>query len=120
MLSVRCLTCLPVLSVTFVHCGQAVGRVKMKLVTQLGLGTGHIVLDGDPAPLPQIKGTQPPKFGPYLLRSNGCMDQDATWYGGRPRPKRLCVRWEPAPLPKKGAEPPPQFSAHDYCDQTAG
>jgi len=24
------------------------------------------------------------------------------------------------PLPKKGAEPPPQFSAHVYCGQTAG
>ena len=26
---------------------------------------------------------------------------------------------DPAPLPKKGAEPPPQFSAHVYCGQTA-
>ena len=26
----------------------------------------------------------------------------------------------PAPLPKKGAEPPPQFSAHVYCGQRAG
>ena len=25
-----------------------------------------------------------------------------------------------APLPQKGAEPPPQFSAHFYCGQTAG
>ena len=24
------------------------------------------------------------------------------------------------PLPKKGAEPPPQLSAHVYCRQTAG
>ena len=29
---------------------------------------------------------------------------------------------DPAPLPKKGVEPPspPQFSAHVYCGQTAG
>jgi len=27
---------------------------------------------------------------------------------------------DPAPLPKKGAEPLPQFSAHVYCGQTAG
>jgi len=27
---------------------------------------------------------------------------------------------DPAPLPKKGAEPPPQFSAHFYYGQTAG
>jgi len=25
-----------------------------------------------------------------------------------------------SPLPIKGAEPPPQFSAHVYCGQTAG
>jgi len=25
-----------------------------------------------------------------------------------------------APLPQKGAEPPPQFPAHFYCGQTAG
>jgi len=29
------------------------------------------------------------------------------------------VRWGPrSTLPKKGAEPPPQFSAHFYCGQT--
>jgi len=36
-------------SVTFVHCGQTVGRIKMKLGMQVGLGPGHIVLGGDPA-----------------------------------------------------------------------
>jgi len=41
--------------------------------------------------LPQ-KSTAPNIFGPYLLRPNGCMDQHATWYGGRPQPTRLCVR----------------------------
>jgi len=49
------------------------------------------------------------------LRTNGCMDQDATWYGGRPRSRRLCVRWGSSTLPKKGAEPPPQLSAHCCC-----
>ena len=58
--------CLSVcLSVTFVHCGQTVGRVKMKLGTQLGLGPGHIVLDGDPAPLPQ-RGTTPTQFSAHI------------------------------------------------------
>ena len=95
--------CLSVcLSVTFVHCGQTVGRIKMKLGTQVGLGPVHIVLDGDPA-LPPLKGHNPPPiFGP-----NGCMDQDVTWYGARPRPMRLCVRWgHRSPLSKKGTEPP--------------
>ena len=51
----------------------------MKFGTQVGLDPGHIVLDGDPFPLPQ-RGTAPaPIFDPYLLWSNGSMDQDATW-----------------------------------------
>jgi len=37
------------LSVTFVHCGQTVGRIKIKLGIRVGLGPGHIVLDEDPA-----------------------------------------------------------------------
>ena len=43
----------PVLSVTLLYCGQTVGRIKMKLGMQVGLVPGHIVLDGDPAPLPK-------------------------------------------------------------------
>jgi len=35
-----------------VHCGQTVGRIKMKLGMQVGLGPGHIVLDRDPAAPP--------------------------------------------------------------------
>jgi len=78
-----------------VHCGQTVGRIKMKLGMHLGLGPGHIVLDGDPA---------------WSMRSNGCMDQDVTWHGARPRPRRLCVRWGPrSPLPKGGGVRSPQI-----------
>jgi len=33
MLSVRCLSCLSVLSVTLVYCGQTVWRIKMKICT---------------------------------------------------------------------------------------
>jgi len=32
----------------------------------------------------------------------------------------VVLEGDPAPLPKKGAEPPPQFSAHFYCGKTAG
>jgi len=35
-------------------------------------------------------------------------------------PGYIVQDWDPAHLPKKGAEPLPQFSAHFYCDQTAG
>jgi len=30
------------------------------------------------------------------------------------------VRWGPSPLPKKGAEPLPNFSVNFYCGQTSG
>jgi len=58
-----CLSACPVLSVlsvTFVHCGQTVGRIKMKLSMQVGVGPGHIVLDGDPALPSQERGQSPP------------------------------------------------------------
>jgi len=59
---------------------------------------------------PPQKGAEPPYpiFGPFLLRPNGWMHQDATWYGGRPQPRKLCYMGT-TPVPKKGAEPPPQF-----------
>jgi len=78
----------------------------MKLGVQVGLGPGHTVLllDRDPAPLSPV-GQNPPIFGPYLLWPNGCMDQDATWYGGRPQPRRLCVTRDRS-SPLKGAHPP--------------
>jgi len=72
--------CLPVcLSVTLVYCGQTVGRIKMKLGMQVGLGTGHIVLDRDPGPPPPKGHSPPPIFCPYVLWPNGSMDQDVTW-----------------------------------------
>jgi len=35
-------------------------------------------------------------------------------------PGYIVLDWDPAPLPKIGAAPPPQFSAHFYCGQTPG
>jgi len=64
MLSDRCPVCLSVcLSVTLVYCGQTVGWIKMKLSVEVGVGPGHIVLDGDPAPLPK-RGTAIPQYWP--------------------------------------------------------
>jgi len=56
------------------------------------------------------KGTAPPPiFGPYPLRPNGCIDQDDTWYGGRPQPRRLCLRYrDSATPPQKRGSPPPK------------
>jgi len=41
---------------------------------------------------PAEKGHSPyPRFGPCLLYPNGWLDQDATWYRGKPRPRRRCI-----------------------------
>jgi len=45
----------------FVYCSQPAGWIKMPLGVEVGVGPGHIVLDGDPAPL------QTPIFGPFVV-----------------------------------------------------
>jgi len=82
--------------------------IRIPLGTEVGLSLGDFVLDGDPAP--PLKGHCPHRnFQPMSVVAK----QDATWYGGRPRPRRLCVQWDPAPPTKRGRVP--QFSAHVYC-----
>ena len=49
-LSYRTVVCPVCLSVTLVYCGQTAGWIKMPLGTDVDLGQGRIVLDGDPAP----------------------------------------------------------------------
>ena len=89
------------------YCRQTAGCINMAFDMEVALRPSHIVLDGDPSPLPQ-KGTEPPIFG-TLLSPDSWMDQDGTWYGGRPRPRRLCVRWGPS-CPQNRAHPlPPSF-----------
>jgi len=46
------------------------------------------------------------------------MYQDTTWYGGRPQPRRHCVRWGPSSPSLKDTSP--NFSANVRCGQTAG
>jgi len=77
---------------------------------EVGLGPGHTVLDGTQNSSPE--GHSPPNFGPCLMWPNGWVDQNSTWYGGRPRPRRHCVRWGRSPPSPKGA-------SHVSCGQTA-
>jgi len=84
-----------------IYCGQMAGWIKMPLGTEVSLSPGHIVLNGDPLP-PHRGKAAPSIFGPCLLWPNGWMDQDATWYIGRP-----------SFPPKKGIAAP--FLAHVYC-----
>jgi len=90
---------------------------------EVGLSPGNFVLDGTQPP--HQKGVEPLIFGPCLLWTNGCMDQDASWYGGRPwpmrgrpRPTRHCVRWGPSSFSPKGAQPP--IFGYVCCGQMAG
>ena len=48
------------------------------------------------------------------------MDQDATWYGGRPWPTQHCVQCGPSYPQKKGHTHPHPILAHVYCGQMAG
>ena len=88
-----------------VHCGQTAGWIKMALGIEVGLGPGHIMPDRDPATSQKGGGAPSPIFGPFLLWPNGWMHQDATWCGGRPQPRRLCVRWGPSSPQKKSTAP---------------
>jgi len=119
MPSDRYLSCL---SVMLVYCGQTLGWIKMPLGTEVCLRPGHIVLDGDPAP-PMERGTAAPHFSAHV-----CCGQTAGWIriplgacGGRPRPRRHCVRWGPSPSsfpPHKKGYRSPHFLDHVYCGQT--
>jgi len=102
--------------------GQTAGWIKMVLGMEVGLSPGDFVLDGNPAP-PQ-KGTAPPIFGPCLLRPNGCMHQDASWYGGKRRPGRHCVMGTQLPCTIRGGARSPIFAPfllwqNDWMHQNA-
>ena len=89
-----------------VSCGQKTGWIRMPLDMEVSLDPGHTVLDGDPAPLPKKGGTTP-KFWPMC--PNGWIDQDATWYGGRPRLRPRCIRWAPSSSPTERGTAAPTF-----------
>ena len=75
------------------YCRQTAGCIKMPLRVEVDLSPGDFVLDGYPAPSPKRGRSPLPIFGPCLLWPNGCMDQDATWYGGG-----FVLHGDPAPL----------------------
>jgi len=51
-----------------VYCGQTAGWIKMILGTEVGIGPGDIVLDGDPSPPPPKRGgTAAPIFWPMSI-----------------------------------------------------
>jgi len=88
----------------------------MKLGMQVGLGPGHILLDGAPAPLPQKAGIAAPHFLAHIYcgQTAGCIKMPLTTKIGLGTGNT--VRWNPAP--PKGAQHP-QFLTHVCCGQTA-
>jgi len=108
-----------------VCCGQTCGWIKMPCrYREIGLGAGHIVLDGYPGPPRKGHSTPPPLFGPCVFWPNGWMDQDASWYtdyrGMGSAQATLCFIWSPISLTPKGGTAAAHCSAHVYCGQTAG
>ena len=74
---------------------------------QVGLGPGHIVLDGDSASLPK-KGAEPPFSAHFRCgQTAGCIKTLLGMEVGR-SPGDFVLDGDPAP-PKKGAEPLPNF-----------
>ena len=71
------------------------GWIKMSLGRDIGLGSSDIALNGDPDP-PLQKGNRGPNFRPMSIVAKRLDGSNATWYGGRPRPRPHCVRWVPS------------------------
>ena len=89
---------LSVLSIMLVYCGQTVGWIRMTLGTEVDLGPSLHCIRWGPSSPQRKEHSSPPHSqftdagspasvnrGACLLWQNGWMDQDATWYRGRPR-----------------------------------
>jgi len=78
----------------------------MPLGIEVGLGTGHIVLDGDPPPLPK-KGQSSPHFSAHV-----CCGQTAGWIKMPLGTEvglgsgNIVLDGDPAFAPQKEAQPP--------------
>jgi len=90
----------------------------MKLGTEVGLGPGHIVLDGDTA---QSKKGHTPQLSAHVH-----CGQMAGWIkvplGTEVDlgPGDMVLYGDPAPPKQRGTAALPHFSAHIYCGQMAG
>ena len=98
------------------------GWIKMPLgIVEIGLGPGHIVLDRDPAPLPQEEAQ--PQFSAHVCCGLVVKRLDGSRYHlvrGRPLSRPHCAIWGPSSTPQKKGAQSPQFSAPVYCGRMAG
>ena len=72
---------------------------------EINLGPGDVMLDGVAAP--PKRGTAP-QFSVHVCCGQRWMDDDATWYGSRPRPRHIALDGDTAP-PLNGHSSPPSF-----------
>jgi len=105
MLPDRCLSCLCVLSVTLVYCGQTVGWIEMPLDVEVGFSQGRIVLDGDPA-LSQKNGHNP-QFSAHVCcgQTAGRIEMPLGRKVGL-RPSGIVLDGDPAVPQKRGTAGP--------------
>jgi len=96
-----------------IYSGQTATWIKMPLGTEVGLSLRDVVFDVDPATPEKREHPPHPIFGPCLLWPNGWMDEDAVWYGSRPRPRPHSIR--PDSSSRKRGTAASLFSAHVYC-----
>ena len=89
------------LSVTLVYCGQTVGRIKMKLGMQIGLGPGHVVLGGNPA-APPPKGHSPQFSSHIYCRQMAAWIKMSLGMELGLGPGDFVLDGDPLPSPKEG------------------
>jgi len=65
--------------------------------------------------LPSPKREHTHQFRPIFIVAKRLDDQDDTWYGGRPMPRRHCVRSVSSPSPKSGGNTSPIFGLYLLC-----
>ena len=96
------------------YCDQTAAWIKMPLGTDVGLDLYATLCSMWTQLHPEKRHTHPHTiFDPCLLRPNGWMDEDAAWYGSRPRPRSRFTRR--GPNSRKRGTTAPLFSAHVYC-----
>ena len=91
------------------YCVQTAGCIKMSLGMEVDLSPGDFVFDGDPATPRKRAHPSPPNFWSMSIVPNGWIDEDATWYGSRPRPRPR------GPSYSRKKHNSPLFSAHAHC-----
>ena len=91
----------------------------MALDLEVGLGPGHIVLDGDPAPLPK-KGQSPQFSAHFYCGQTAVCIKMTLGMAVDLSPGDFVFDGNPATARKKGHTHPTQFLVHVYCGQMAG